>query len=182
MAMPGLDRSRFIRILKLTDSSNDSEALSAVRRANALMHAAGLSWDRLIVLLPLPADMEPPASKDREDPLWADASMFSQERWPFAPMMPLAMRNTEGQVHARLRSAALWLRQALFPAWTAAAAFLAGCIERAQLRKVGGPSTTIRLPTPKEALLRLAERGARLVPWERFKRRLRLVPIKKQDR
>src|SRR5215471_20214405 len=40
VAMPILDRSRFLRILNLTDSPNDSEALSAVRRANALLHAS----------------------------------------------------------------------------------------------------------------------------------------------
>jgi hypothetical protein len=181
MATSGLDRSRFIRILKLTDSPNDSEALSAVRRANALLHAAGLSWDRLVVLPPA-ADTEPQATEDREDPLWADASMFLSGDLPSAPMMPLGKRNAYEQVHARLRSAALRLRLALLPAWTAAVAFVAGCIDKSRLCKAGGLLATIRARTPKAALLRLAERGVRLKRWVRFKRRLRLVPIKRQDR
>jgi len=115
--MPILDRSRFLRILNLTDSPNDSEALSAVRRANALLHAAGLSWEKLIVVPP-PPDAEPKPAEESEDPLWADAWMFFPGNWPSDPMMPLGKRNAEEQAHARLRSVASWLRLAFFRAWT----------------------------------------------------------------
>jgi hypothetical protein len=54
MAMPIFDRSRFLRILNLTESPNDFEALNAVRRANAMLHAAGLPWEKLIVVPPPP--------------------------------------------------------------------------------------------------------------------------------
>lgn len=135
MTMPGLDRSRFIRILKLTDSPNDSEALNAVRRANAMLRAAGMSWDRLVILPPA-VDTEPRTTEHREDPLWADASMFFPGNWPSGPITPLGRRNAREQAHAWLRSAALWLRLALFPAWTAGVAFVAGYIDKSRLRKV----------------------------------------------
>jgi hypothetical protein len=131
--MPGLDRSRFIRILKLTNSANDSEALTAVRRANALLQAAGLSWDGLVILPP-PPDPEPQATQDGRDPFWADASMFFPA--PSDPMMPLGRRTAAEQAHARLRRAALRLRVALHPAWTAAVAFATGCIDKSRLHKV----------------------------------------------
>jgi hypothetical protein len=137
MATTGLDRSRFIRILQLTNSANDSEALSAVRRANALLNAAGLSWDRLVVVPPA-TDTEPQTIEDREDPLWADASILVPSDWPASPMMPAGDLNAGGQVRAWLRSAASWLRLALSPAWKAAAAFAAACIDKSRLHEAVG--------------------------------------------
>jgi hypothetical protein len=171
MAMPELDRSRFIRILKLTASSNDSEALSAVRRANAMLHAAGLSWDRLHVLPP-EAETEPQATKDREDPFWADTSMFFPGYWSSDPMMPLGRRGAAAEAYARLRSAALWLRLALFPAWTVAVAFMAGCIERSRLREVVSRSRQFVCVLGRRALQAHETGGIRLKHWARFKRKV----------
>jgi hypothetical protein len=170
MAMPELDRSRFIRILKLTASPNDSEALSAVRRANSMLHAAGLSWDRLHVLPP-EADAEPQATKDGQDPFWADASMFFPGNWSSDPMMPLGKRNAVAQAYARLRSAALRLRLALLPAWTAAAMFMAGCIEKSRLRDVMGRSQRFVRVLGRRALQAGGTGGIRLKHWARFKRK-----------
>src|SRR5215475_9483713 len=151
--MPILDRSRFLRILNLTDSPNDPEALTAIRRANAMLHAAGLSWENLIVVPP--PNVEPKPAEEKEDPLWADAWMFSPGNWPSDPMMPLGKRNAEEQAHARLRSVASWLRLALFRARTAAVTFMAGCIDRSRLRKVVGTVGDDCGRAPKGALLRL---------------------------
>jgi hypothetical protein len=166
--MPMFDRWRFLKILNLTESPNDFEALNAVRRANAMLHAAGLSWEKLIVVPP-PPDAEPKPAEEREDPLWADAWMLTPGNWPADPMRPLGKRNAEEQTHARLGSAASWLRLAFCRGWTAAVTFVTGRISR--LRKVGGTVGDEYARTLKEALLRLKERVVRLERWVRFKRR-----------
>jgi hypothetical protein len=169
MAMPELDRPRFIRILKLTASSNDSEALIAVRRANAMLHAAGLSWDRLHVLPPA-ADTEPEAeeTKVKEDPFWADASMFFPGNWSSDPMMAPGKRGAVGEAYAWLRSAALRLRLVLFPAWEAAVAFMAGCIEKSRLREFVNHSQQFMRDLGRRAP---QAAGIRLKRWARFKRK-----------
>jgi hypothetical protein len=40
--------NRLLKLLRLTSSDFDSEALSAIRRANELLQASGLSWDDVI--------------------------------------------------------------------------------------------------------------------------------------
>src|SRR5262245_28715516 len=174
--MPILNRSRFLRILSLTDSPNDAEALSAVRRANALLHAAGLSWEKLIVVPP--PDAEPKPAKESEDPLWADAWMFFPGNWPSDPMMPLGKRNAKERARARLRSiasrlrsVASWLRPAFFRARTASVAFVVGCVDASRLRKVVGTVADDCARTLKGARLRLMERVVRLERWARSKRR-----------
>jgi hypothetical protein len=166
VAMPILNRSRFLRILNLTDSPNDSEALSAARRANALLHAAGLSWEKLIIVPP--PDAEPKPAEEGEDPLWADAWMFFPGNWPSDPTMPLGKRNSDEQAHARLRSVAsrlrsvaLWLRLALFRAWTAAVTFVPGCIDESRLRKVVGTVGDNCARTLKGVLHRLGRHNRR---------------------
>jgi len=37
-----------IKLLRMTESDNDPEALSALRKANALMRSAGWDWERLV--------------------------------------------------------------------------------------------------------------------------------------
>ena len=156
VAIPIFDRSRFLRILNLTESPNDFEALNVVRRANAMLHAAGLSWEKLIVVPSPPPDAEPKLAEEREDPLWADAWMLTPGNWPADPMMPLGKRNAAEQARARLESAASWLRLAFFQRWTVAVMFVTGRISR--LRKVGGTVGDECARTLKEALLRLKER------------------------
>ena len=170
MAMPIFDRSRFLRILNLTESPNDFEALNAVRRANAMLHGAGLSWEKLIVVPPPPDAESKPAEEREEDRLWADAWIFSPANWPSDPMVPLGKRNAK-QAHARLRSAVSWLRLAFFRAWTATVTLVAGDIAQSRLRKVGGIVSDYCARTLKGALLRLMEGVVRLERWARFKRR-----------
>ena len=45
---------RLLKLLRLTSSEFDGEALSAIRRANELLQGAGLSWDDLIRVEKMP--------------------------------------------------------------------------------------------------------------------------------
>ena len=44
-----LDREKLAKILALTTSTNDSEALAAVRKANDIVRGEGLSWDKVLM-------------------------------------------------------------------------------------------------------------------------------------
>jgi hypothetical protein len=46
--MSEIDRDRLIKLLGMTGSSHDGEALSALRRALDLLAAAGVTWDDLL--------------------------------------------------------------------------------------------------------------------------------------
>jgi hypothetical protein len=46
--MSGIDRSRLVKLLNLTRSNHDPEALNALRRALDLLGAAGMNWDELL--------------------------------------------------------------------------------------------------------------------------------------
>lgn len=46
--MPQLDRVRFVKTLEMTRSSNDHEALAAIRMANAMLDKANVRWTGLI--------------------------------------------------------------------------------------------------------------------------------------
>ena len=45
-----MDTERLTKLLMLTTSSNDAEALAAMRKANALLAQAGLNWEKFIGL------------------------------------------------------------------------------------------------------------------------------------
>jgi hypothetical protein len=46
--LSGIDRDRLFKLLGMTGSSHDGEALNALRRAQDLLAAAGMSWDDLL--------------------------------------------------------------------------------------------------------------------------------------
>lgn len=43
-----LDRSKFLKIMRLSTSDADGEALSALRKANSMLKAAGMDWASII--------------------------------------------------------------------------------------------------------------------------------------
>jgi hypothetical protein len=43
-----MDQAKFIKLMNLTASENDHEALLALRTASKLMREAGISWTNLI--------------------------------------------------------------------------------------------------------------------------------------
>jgi hypothetical protein len=50
-----IDRERLIRLLRMTESDRDAEALIAIRKTNAMLKKNGMSWSDVIDL-PLPAE------------------------------------------------------------------------------------------------------------------------------
>lgn len=49
-----MDRAKLIKILQLTQSPNDYEALSAMRKANAILAAAGHNWETYMAAIATP--------------------------------------------------------------------------------------------------------------------------------
>ena len=68
-----IDRERLIRLLRMTESDRDAEALIAIRKTNAMLKANGASWSDVIDL-PTPAEPQA-ASTD-----WSYASLAGYER------------------------------------------------------------------------------------------------------
>lgn len=52
-----LDRDRLVKLLNLSDSEHDAEALAAIRKSNELLRSNGLTWHALLGVSPSP----PPA-------------------------------------------------------------------------------------------------------------------------
>ncbi len=59
-----LDRDRLVKLLNLTDSRHDAEALAAIRKSNALLKQSGVTWGALLGVDPqaAPSPAEPAAS------------------------------------------------------------------------------------------------------------------------
>lgn len=49
-----IDRERLIRLLRMTESDRDAEALIAIRKSNEMLRANGMSWSDLIDSPPQP--------------------------------------------------------------------------------------------------------------------------------
>jgi hypothetical protein len=68
-----IDRERLVRLLRMTESDRDAEALIAIRKSNELLKAHRMSWSDVIELPePLPA---PAVSSD-----WSHVSLKGYER------------------------------------------------------------------------------------------------------
>ena len=68
-----IDRERLIRLLRMTESDRDAEALIAIRKTNAMLKANGASWSDVIEL---PAPAAPHAASTD----WSYASLAGYER------------------------------------------------------------------------------------------------------
>lgn len=68
-----IDRGRLIRLLRMTGSDRDAEALIAIRKTNAMLRKNGMSWSDAIDL-PQPAEA-PFVSTD-----WSEVSLAGYER------------------------------------------------------------------------------------------------------
>lgn len=69
-----IDRERLIRLLRMTESDQDAEALIAIRKANNLLRANGMGWSDVIGQ-PAPAEPQPVVSTE-----WSDVSREGYER------------------------------------------------------------------------------------------------------
>jgi hypothetical protein len=69
-----IDRERLVRLLRMTESDRDAEALIAIRKSNEMLRANGVSWSDVIDL--------PPAAEPRDvrPTDWSDLSRAGYER------------------------------------------------------------------------------------------------------
>jgi hypothetical protein len=65
-----IDRERLIRLLRMTESDRDAEALIAIRKTNAMLKANGASWPDVI-------DLPTPHAASTD---WSYASLAGYER------------------------------------------------------------------------------------------------------
>jgi hypothetical protein len=68
-----IDRERLIRLLRMTESDRDAEALIAIRKTNAMLKANGASWSDVI-------DLPTPAAPRAVSTDWSYASLAGYER------------------------------------------------------------------------------------------------------
>ncbi len=72
-------QEQLIKLLKMTTSANDAEALAFMRKANALLASAGWDWERLIQgkikviadpfgQIPVPQAAKPPSFQQPRNP------------------------------------------------------------------------------------------------------------------
>jgi len=71
-----INKERLIRLLRMTESDRDAEALIAIRKSNELLRAHKKSWSDVIDLAP-PADEEPPSMHPAD---WSHVSRDGYER------------------------------------------------------------------------------------------------------
>ncbi len=69
-----IDRERLIRLLRMTESDRDAEALIAIRKSNEMLRANGMSWSDLI---DLPPQAEPYLAHSTD---WSPVSRAGYER------------------------------------------------------------------------------------------------------
>lgn len=62
-----MDRIKFAKLMMLTTSEFDGEALSALRKAQGMLLTSGLNWETFIVGLPLYAEREKPKPQGGRD-------------------------------------------------------------------------------------------------------------------
>ena len=63
MSFTHRDRESLAKILGMIGSDHDGEVLSAARKANAMVRAAGLTWQQVLLVRPSAAQSTPPAWK-----------------------------------------------------------------------------------------------------------------------
>ncbi len=73
-----MDFDRLLKLLNLTRSDNDHEALLAIRQANKLMDDHNLSWDNCMMEV-TPRRTETPRPSPRQDHTWAGGDITKEE-------------------------------------------------------------------------------------------------------
>jgi hypothetical protein len=68
-----IDRERLIRLLRMTESDRDAEALIAIRKSNAMLRKNGMSWSDVI-------DLPQPAEAPFVSTEWSEMSLAGYER------------------------------------------------------------------------------------------------------
>jgi len=68
-----IDRERLIRLLRMTESDRDAEALIAIRKSNQMLKQNGMSWSDVI-------DLPPPSEAPFVSSDWSEVSLAGYER------------------------------------------------------------------------------------------------------
>jgi|HubBroStandDraft_6_1064221.scaffolds.fasta_scaffold240194_1 hypothetical protein len=84
-----VDRSRLVKLLNMTDSQHDAEALSAIRRSNDLLRRSNTSWAELLILPDQPemVSRQKPEPAPRPAPAARPAG-WGSDLWGDEPALP----------------------------------------------------------------------------------------------
>lgn len=128
-----IDKERLIRLLRITESDRDAEALIAIRKSNELLRAHRKSWSDVIVL-PTPPEEEPSRPGPAE---WRSDRIRQAVRrefpitlvffplWIAAELMVILYPNTYWNKNGRSVVAVFWSLCGLgLLSWLGAAAYL----------------------------------------------------------
>ena len=72
-----MHKSLLTKLMMMTSSENDQEALTALRKANKILKEAGVNWEELLDALSKPAQAAPPP---RPEPEWEDVGFRAGEK------------------------------------------------------------------------------------------------------
>ena len=127
--MAQIDAARLVKLLNMTASPHDAEALAAARHSNEMLRAAGMSWGDVVALRSEPTT----TSQGRQEPDGKDAGAAAHPRGDDlfgndAAMPPPAGPSAKAAMQARIRAVPLFARVALFPLWGAAESYAAICL------------------------------------------------------
>lgn len=127
-----LDRERLVKLLGMTGSAHDGEALNAIRLANTELQKAGATWETLLAhpeagrrepdgpRAEAWAPPPPPPPPPRADSEWRGASSSSARSRSYGPdprPPPSRGRLFGTRIRAWLKTVPLVVRIALFPFW-----------------------------------------------------------------
>jgi hypothetical protein len=121
-----IDKERLIRLLRMTESDRDAEALIAIRKSNELLRASKMSWSDVI---DLPKASQPPQALRAHPMEWSCTARAGYERsdrirrairrefpitlaffplWIAAELMAIFFPNTYWNRNGRRLVAAFW--------------------------------------------------------------------------
>jgi hypothetical protein len=92
-----VDRSRLVKLLNMTESQHDAEALSAIRRSNDLLRRSNTSWAELL-MLPAQPEMKfqkKPESAPQPAPAARPAG-WGSDLWGDEPALPPTTKKRRG--------------------------------------------------------------------------------------
>lgn len=113
--MPDIDKPRLVKLLNLTDSSAEGEALGAIRAANASLRKARLSWEQVIDGGKVEVAAKPSAPKAE------GGGPIGREGHEPTPGLPV---DHKGAVRNGVRAIPFFMRVFLFPVWLTAEAYI----------------------------------------------------------
>ena len=155
-ALFGKERERFVKLLGMTHSSSDGEALAAIRKCNDMLTQHKLSWHDVVVSRdPNPNQARPNQARaqtpyeagqgtrawrrrDQPSPSRAFEASIRRERY-----LEQARRNEKAEnIRARISNVPLPIRLLCFPVW-ATAAMLGGTV----IPEVSAPMRAMKFVT-----------------------------------